>query len=106
MSITDELPVLRTLAALANLVRHSCDLYVRWSHGPVEDEGAAGSRDQLTGIRLSGLSANAFDIEPCWEDRPVELWVARRLCDYSHLPQEKGEAVAWNRARCSISRAT
>ncbi len=26
-------------------------------------------------------------------DRPVRVWVARRLYDYSHLPREKGPGV-------------
>ncbi|GAA3062198.1 DUF6098 family protein [Streptomyces glomeratus] len=93
MTDTDELPVLRTLGELGALVERHSDLYVRWSHGPHADLRAAGSRDDLTGVRMPGLSANPLGVEPWWGDRPVELWVARRLHDYSHLPREKGEGV-------------
>ncbi|MEU6095131.1 DUF6098 family protein [Streptomyces sp. NPDC047079] len=93
MTATDDLPVLRTLGELGALVERYCDLYVRWSHGPRVDLGTAGSRDDLTGVRMPGLSANPLRVEPWWGDRPVELWVARRLHDYSHLPREKGEGV-------------
>ncbi|WP_200308469.1 DUF6098 family protein [Streptomyces adelaidensis] len=94
MSTQDELPVLRTLDDLAALVRRTPDLYVRWSHGPEADQDRAEkSRDGLTGVRLPGLSANPLDLEPWWEGRPVELWVARRLYDYSHLPRDKGPGI-------------
>ncbi|MFD2686698.1 DUF6098 family protein [Streptomyces phyllanthi] len=93
MSTPDALPVLRSLGELAALVERTPHLYVRWSHGPEADQGAAESRDALTGVRMPGLSANPLDVEPWWEDRPVELWVARRLYDYSHLPREKGPGV-------------
>ncbi|WP_405613073.1 DUF6098 family protein [Streptomyces sp. NBC_00076] len=93
MRAADELPVLRTLGDLAELVERSPHLYVRWSRGPVADEESAASRDGLTGVRMPGLSANPLDVESWWEDRPVEVWVARRLYDYSHLPREKGAGV-------------
>jgi hypothetical protein len=93
MSGSDDLPVLRTLGELGALVEHEPDLYVRWSHGPGTDLDAQGSRDELTGIRMPGLSANPLGVEAWWEDRPVELWVARRLYDYSHLPRQKGPDV-------------
>ncbi|WP_055489399.1 DUF6098 family protein [Streptomyces sp. TP-A0356] len=93
MDVPEELPVLRSLGELGALVERHRDLYVRWSHGPAADLAAVGSRDDLTGVRMPGLSANPLGVEPWWEDRPVELWVARRLHDYSHLPQEKGAGV-------------
>lgn len=89
----DDLPVLRDLGELAELVLRLPHLYVRWSRGPAADLGIAGSRDDLTGVRMPGLSANPLGVEPWWGDRPVELWVARRLYDYSHLPREKGPGV-------------
>ncbi|WP_367319178.1 DUF6098 family protein [Streptomyces sp. HUAS ZL42] len=95
----NDLPVLRSLEELGNLVERFPDLFVRWSHGPRADLGAEGSRDDLasrddlTGVRMPGLSANPLAVEPWWKDRPVELWVARRLHDYSHLPREKGPGV-------------
>jgi hypothetical protein len=93
MNATDDLPVVRTLGELGALVDRDCDLYVRWSRGPAADLGTAKSRDDLTGVPMPGLSANPLGVEPWWGDRSVELWVARRLHDYSHLPREKGEGV-------------
>ncbi|MFD3497451.1 DUF6098 family protein [Streptomyces sp. NPDC058678] len=93
MSAADDLPVVRTLAEVAELVERHHGLYVRWSRGPETDLGDASSTDDLTGVRMSGLSANPLDVEEWWDGRPVEVWVARRLYDYSHLPHEKGPRV-------------
>jgi hypothetical protein len=54
---------------------------------------AGTSFDDLTGVSLPGLSANPLAVEPWWDDRPLRLWVARRLYDYSHLKHEKGPCV-------------
>ncbi|MBT2490813.1 hypothetical protein J7E96_20295 [Streptomyces sp. ISL-96] len=91
MSTPDDLPVLRTLDDLTRLVELHDHLYVRWSRGPAADLESVSSKDDLTGVAMPGLSANALDVEPWWEDRPVRVWVARR--DYSHLPREKGPDV-------------
>lgn len=93
MSTPDGLPVPRTLGDLAKLVERGPDLAVRRSRGPQADRALNERRDALTDVRMSGLSANPLAIEPWWETRPVELRVARRLYDYSHLPREKGEGV-------------
>ncbi|MFG2025752.1 DUF6098 family protein [Streptomyces sp. NPDC048825] len=93
MNTSGDLPVLHTLQDIARLVERHQGLYVRWSRGPETDLGDAKSRDDLTGTDMPGLSANPLDVEPWWDDRPVELWVARRLHDYSHLPREKGPGV-------------
>ncbi|MBC7272365.1 MAG: hypothetical protein H5T76_27285 [Streptomyces sp.] len=96
MSAWEELPVVGTLADLTRLVERHRGLYVRWSWGPQADLGATSSTDDLTGVAMPGLSANPLDVEDWWQDRPVGLWVARRLHDYSHLPREKGPGVrAW-----------
>ena len=113
------LPTIRDLDALAALVERSNadDLYIRWSHGPRADlathtgpvdgppakphpdgnshgTGCAHfSRDELTGLPLPGLSANPLRVEPWWGDRPVRLWVARRLYDYRHLRDLRGPGV-------------
>ncbi|NYE39179.1 DUF6098 family protein [Streptomyces fulvorobeus] len=79
------MPVFGTLDALAELVASRRGLYVRWSLGPELDLQSVCSRDALTGVPLPGLSANALDIEEWWGERPVRIWVARRLYDYSHL---------------------
>lgn len=88
-----ELPVLRELSELAAMVERSSGLYVRWSRGPDEDLEGLDSVDQLTGVPLPGLSASPLAVEPWWEGRPVRLWVARRLYDYSHLRWDKGPGV-------------
>ncbi|MFI2780651.1 DUF6098 family protein [Streptomyces sp. ALB3] len=90
MSSAEQMPVLTTLEALAELVRRRHGIYVRWSRGPVPDLQAVSSRDELTGVPLPGLSVNALDVEDWWGGRPVRTWVARRLYDYSHLPRVKG----------------
>nr|BFD86454.1 hypothetical protein StreXyl84_58550 [Streptomyces sp. Xyl84] len=93
MSAPDDLPAVHSLTGLAALVERHTGLYVRWSRGPATDLGATSSVDELTGVRMPGLSANPLDVEDWWQDRSVELWVARRLYDYAHLPHDKGPGV-------------
>jgi len=88
-----ELPVLSSLDEMATVIRQGGEFYVRWSQGPYTDLPAPESEDDLTGVPLPGLSANPLHVEPWWEDRPVRLWVARRLHDYSHLQRDKGPGV-------------
>jgi hypothetical protein len=89
------MPTLNTLDELAELAGRRPALFVRWSRGP-EADSAGISSDDLTGTRLPGLSANPLAVEPWWGDRPLRLWIARRLGDYSHLEHEKGPGVrAW-----------
>ncbi|MER6070745.1 DUF6098 family protein [Streptomyces sp. NPDC001817] len=93
MSAPEDLPVVSTLAEVARLVNRQQGLYVRWSHGPGADLADVSSTDDLTGVPMPGLSANPLDVEGWWADRSVELWVARRLYDYAHLPHDKGPGV-------------
>ncbi|GGR88735.1 MULTISPECIES: DUF6098 family protein [Streptomyces] len=93
MSAADDLPVVTTLADAAGLVRRHQGLYVRWSKGPGTDLHKVSSTDELTGVPMPGLSANPLDVEEWWNGRSVELWVARRLYDYAHLPHDKGPGV-------------
>ncbi|OEJ50230.1 DUF6098 family protein [Streptomyces agglomeratus] len=93
MGTPDDLPVLRTLDDVTRLIEGQDHLYVRWSRGPAKDLKAVSSKDDLTGVPMPGLSANSLDVEAWWENRPVKVWVARRLHDYSHLPREKGPDV-------------
>ncbi|MFF7976370.1 DUF6098 family protein [Streptomyces sp. NPDC007905] len=93
MSAPEDLPVVSKLAELAALVQRHRGLYVRWSLGPEPDMGKVSSTDDLTGVPMPGLSANPLDVEEWWQGRSVELWVARRLYDYAHLPHEKGPGV-------------
>lgn len=87
---------MRTLSSLDELVEvvadDDHDLYIRWSKGP-EVDGTTTSKDELTGVPLPGLSANPLRVERWWEDRPLRLWVARRLHDYRHLRDQRGSNV-------------
>lgn len=93
MSPSEDLLVVSTLSEVARWVGGRQGLYVRWSRGPGVDLHHVSSTDELTGVRMPGLSANPLDVEDWWEDRSVELWVARRLYDYAHLPHDKGPGV-------------
>ncbi|MFI0737262.1 DUF6098 family protein [Streptomyces sp. NPDC021100] len=93
MTAPDALPVLTSLDDLVAMVERGKNLFVRWSRGPGKDLGPASSTDDLTGISMPGLSVNALDVEPWWDDRPLRLWVARRLYDYCHLRRDKGPGV-------------
>ena len=84
------MPVIASLDELADAVRsrnRGSDLYVRWSRGPDHDlpHGPIAhqpSHDPLTGVPLPGLSVSPLRVEQWWGDRPVQFWVARRLCGY------------------------
>jgi hypothetical protein len=97
----DDMPTLEDLRAITELVEKSPaneQLYVRWSLGPAadlinDDKGAGSSHDSLTGVALPGLSANPLAVEPWWTDRPLRLWIARRLYDYQHLRDLRGPGV-------------
>ncbi|MEU3891696.1 DUF6098 family protein [Streptomyces sp. NPDC029041] len=93
MTAQDELRVVRSLGELAELAERHHGLYVRWSRGPETDLREVSSTDDLTGVPLPGLSASPLGVEEWWEDRPVRVWVARRLHDYAHLPHDKGPGV-------------
>ncbi|MEV7157796.1 DUF6098 family protein [Streptomyces misionensis] len=93
MSASDDLPTVSTLAEAAELVARHRGLYVRWSKGPGVDLRSASSIDELTGVPMPGLSANSLDVEEWWGDRSLQLWTARRLYDYAHLPHDKGPGV-------------
>jgi hypothetical protein len=88
----DELPCLTTLDEVVELVKSGRPLYVRWSRGPTYDEENT-SCDELTGVELPGLSANPLALEVWWQDRPFDLWIARRLYDYRHLREQRGPGV-------------
>jgi hypothetical protein len=97
----EAMPTLDDLRAVTDLVERTpgCEpLYVRWSLGPAvdlvkDDWGAGSSRDSLTGVALPGLSANPLAVESWWTDRPLRLWIARRLYDYRHLRDLRGPGV-------------
>lgn len=85
------------LTALLERLPERQNLYVRWSRGPDVDltgeTGEAASRDSLTGVPLPGLSVNSLAVEEWWQDRPLRLWVARRLYDYRHLVELRGPGI-------------
>ncbi|MFF8031523.1 MULTISPECIES: DUF6098 family protein [unclassified Streptomyces] len=83
------LPTLASLDEVADLVTRRRGLYVRWSRGPQCDLPTVTSTDDLTGMKLPGLSATPLDIEDWWGQRSAHVWVARRLYDYCHLPRVK-----------------
>jgi hypothetical protein len=88
----DQIPTIRSLDDLASLLEQDDVLYIRWSRGPAVDAGTT-SRDELTGIELPGLCANPLQMEAWWGDRSWRMWVARRLYDYRHLQEQRGEGV-------------
>ncbi|OAH12244.1 DUF6098 family protein [Streptomyces jeddahensis] len=91
----DDMPTVRSLDELCDLVS-SRHVYVRWSTGPAHDLQRENSIDELTGVPMPGLSANCLVAEDWWNGRPLRLWVARRLYDYSHLRRDKeGEVRPW-----------
>jgi hypothetical protein len=84
-----ELAVAEDLAAVVQLVLCVPDLYVRYSQGPDKDLHHPRSKDYEAHVELPGLSVAAIAPEPWWQ-RPVEDWVARRICSYEHLGEEEG----------------
>ncbi|MFF8950703.1 DUF6098 family protein [Streptomyces sp. NPDC014940] len=86
---TTDLWTYTSLEELTRLLSTRRSLYVRWSRGPERDLPQVSSTDDLTGVKLPGLSASPLDVEEWWGTRPAHIWVARRLYDYCHLPQSK-----------------
>lgn len=87
---------IETLQELVDLAGSRVDLFVRWCADAEEDRIRGTSIDELTGVELPGLSTNPLCVEPWWEDRPMDVWVARRLYDYRHLQHKRDEKVrAW-----------
>src|SRR3954468_6926475 len=86
LSVMAQLPLLRSLAEVADVVGGAHEaMYLRYSEGPEEDLGSGGSsRDYEADVDLPGLSVTVVSPEPWWP-RPIEDWVARRLCTYAEL---------------------
>ncbi len=79
---------IRSLDELVELVRASePPLYIRYSKGPEHDNAYGPSRDYEAEVDLPGLSVTNISPEPWWS-RPIEDWVARRICKYLELGQE------------------
>jgi len=78
------------LAGVVALVEeHGRDLFLRYSGGPERDVESGVSRDYEAGVELPGLSVTDVAPEEWWP-RPVEDWVARRICKYLELGEEDG----------------
>ncbi len=69
-----------TLAELAELVRTGAAPYLRYSPGP-ESDAEHPSTDHESGIVMPGVSVNPLEA-PRWWARPLEDWLARRVCQY------------------------
>jgi hypothetical protein len=91
--VSADLDCIDSLDELARLAAGRIDLFVRWSRSPELDQETGLSFDELTGVELPGLSANALAIEAWWRDRPLKLWLARRLYDYRHLREMRSPDV-------------
>jgi hypothetical protein len=73
-----------SVAEVVDLVRAHGTLYLRYSEGPSDDLRSGSSRDYEADVVLPGLSVTVVSPEPWWS-RPIEDWVARRLCKYAEL---------------------
>ena len=91
-AMAEEMAAVAALDELTELARRRPGMFVRRSRGPAAD-AAGRSLDDLTGEPMPGLSANSLAVEPWRGGRPLRLWIARRLFDYSHLKHEKGPDV-------------
>jgi len=85
--------VLGSLSDVVDVVRAHGTVYLRYSEGPEEDLTHRSSRDYEADVDLPGLSVTVASPEPWWP-RPVEDWVARRLCKYAELGAER-QRFAW-----------
>lgn len=83
-----DLPIVRSLDDLSDLVESRGPLYIRYSRGPERDPPV--SRDYESGLVLPGISANPLNPERWWT-RPLREWLARQLCQYAHLRDEASD---------------
>jgi hypothetical protein len=83
-----ELAVIRSFAELVEFVADRDDVLLRYSKGPGHDAEAGPSRDYEADVDLPGLSATTVTPEPWWP-RPAADWIARRVCKYAELGEEK-----------------
>lgn len=75
-----DMGTVRTLAHLAELTRRGEAPYLRYSPGP-ESDAEHSSTDHESGLRMPGLSVNPL-AAPGWWTKPLEDWLARRVCRY------------------------
>jgi len=74
------MPTLERPSDVVYLTGHDKNLYLRYSPGPTSDVTHP-STDRESGLVMPGLSANPL-APPHWWTRPVEDWVAHRICQY------------------------
>jgi hypothetical protein len=82
-----------TFDELVELVRRHPRLCVRHSAGPAADAGSR-SVDYEAEVDLPGWSVTPLGPEPWWS-RPVEDWVARRVCKYLELTDHQDDRRPW-----------
>ena len=82
------LHVIRDLDELVHLIRATdAPVHLRYSKGPDHDKSSGPSRDYEADVELPGLSVTTISPEAWWS-RPVEDWIARRICKYLELGEE------------------
>ncbi len=89
----EDLPTLERFADVVALVEREPGLYLRYSPGPEKDRADGPSCDYESGQQMPGWSVTTLGPEPWWS-RPIEDWIARRVCKYAELGEES-DRVAW-----------
>lgn len=95
-----ELPDLRSIDELEDLLLSGPHLYVRYSEG-YEHDRETGSVDTESGPELPGRSVNPLRPEPWWT-RPPRDWLARQLCQYEHLKEKNPNGMPGSRAGAAL----
>jgi len=86
--MSDEHRVIRSLDQLVALLDEvDPPVFLRYSKGPEHDRSSGPSRDYEADVELPGWSVTNISPEPWWS-RPVEDWLARRICKYLELGRE------------------
>jgi len=90
---TTTLPVFDSLGEIVYLVRASRHIFIRYSRDPWEDLRNT-SYDYEADLPLPGLSVTVLCPEAWWT-RPIEDWVARRMCKYLELAEADSGNRPW-----------
>ena len=85
--------MLTHLADVVRLVEERPELTVRFSED-IQADTKTGTIDGESGIQLPGISVNPLHPEDWWT-RPTVDWVARQLCQYAHLLNDRPKRTAW-----------
>ncbi len=92
MTTTAEGSLVKNLAELERLVTTVDGVCLRYSQGYEADAGSQ-STDTESGLALPGLSVNPLTPEAWWT-RPLKDWLARQICQYKHLSEQR-DRHAW-----------